>query len=648
MPEYRQPMPPASSNAAAVASDALISEPAPPPAGSTRKWHIHAAMAATLLALCAGLYAWTADFPMVFDDHTYLIDNPVFHDADRFSYLSNFSEFANRPGRLGSDPDFAVNFILRPVAYASFAINQSLDGYNPRWYRVMNIAIHALNSLLIYALLHTLLRRFAATLDRISVVFIPATAALLFAVHPLATESVTYIVQRFTSMAALFSLLCLWLWFVSLFSRSRAAIWTLRAGAVVALLLAMQTKECSIAVPFMAVFIDWLVLRSRLRQALCRALPLLLCVPLIPVLVILTAGAQNGGVFDWGASLNIVNSRDAPLNHWHYIVTQFTVLVHYLRLMFWPFGMNLDPEWPVYESLWSGPVLRALGVLLALVATSGWLFRRFRGDVRAALGFVFTLWYFVTIAASSGLVPLPDMMAEHRSYLPSVGIFVLVGCLLDCLRGLAPARAVWLRNLAPAAVVVVATALLAWRTCDRNEVWRTNESLWQDTVAKSPGKYRTWGNLGTAYSNTGRDEKAVVCYRKALKIEPRFQNGLLNLSNSLLRLNKPKESLDTTLRLIEIYQSAVSKVPVAFTLGLGLVGVGRIDEAVGVFREIIATVPNDPQPRKALGLVYLQNGLPHRALEHFNHAASVQPDDPDVQTYISAAQSAMAQKGRRR
>ncbi len=621
----------------------LTAPPEIPSPHQAMRW-IHALIVCLLLSLTAGLYSWTTDFPMVFDDYTYLIDNPVFQAPDKFSYLSNFEEFATRPARMGSDPDYAVNFILRPVAYASFALNHAFDGYKPHWYRVLNILIHALNSVLIYALLHTLLRRSASPLSRGSLVFIPATTALLFAAHPLAIESVTYVIQRFTSLAAFFSLLCLWLWFVSFSFKSRAALYALRTGAVVALLLAMQTKECSVAVPFMAVLIDWLVLRSGLRRALFRALPLLLCAPLIPALVILTATAQNGGSFDMGASMNIVNSRDEPLNHWHYIVTQFTVLVHYLRLMIWPFGLNLDPQWPKYESLWQGPVLMALGVLLGLVAASGWLFRRFRHDVRLAFGFVFTLWYFITIAASSGLVPLPDMVAEHRSYLPSIGIFVLVGCLLDCLRGLLPSHAAWQRTLAPAALVLVITTLLCWRTTDRNTVWSTSETLWKDTVAKSPGKFRTWGNLGTAYSMNGKDEKAVECYRNALKIEPRFQNGILNLSNSLLRLNRPKESLDTTLELIKLDNTAATKPPVAFTLGLGLAGVGRYDDAVGVFREILKAMPGDPQAHKALGLVYFQTGLPHRALDHYHKAAKAQPSDTQLAALIQAAEQAMAQK----
>lgn len=608
-----------------------------------RAWRKHAVFLTLLLALCAGLYGWTADFPMVFDDHTYMIDNPFFEEVAHLSYLRDFEEFANRPAKIGSDPDYAVNLILRPVAYATFYANHLFDGWHPRWFRVVNIVIHAINALLAYLLLLVLMRRLVKSgrISEGSAYFIAGTASLLFVAHPLATESVTYIIQRFTSLVMLFSLLALWLHFLSLEeSCSRVRRLVLCAGAVVAMLLAMQTKESSVVIPVLALMIDWIVFDTDFRRAMKRALPLLFCMPLIPLLVFLTSAAQHGWAISWHAAVNIVNSRDLPLNHWHYLVTQITVVAHYLRLMVWPTGQNIDPEWPRYDSLWQGQVLLALGILASLFVATWWMFRRGRGvDARAALGFAFTLWFFGTVSISSGVVPLPDMMAEHRSYMASLGIFILVACLLDRLR-LAQGGNQLMKKIAPAMALVTVGAL-AWVTCSRNEVWRTNESLWQDTVAKSPNKYRTWGNLGTAYSRKGKDDKAVACYRKALEIEPRFQNGLLNLSNSLLRLQRPKESLEATLKLIKIDQGAASKPPVAFTLGLGLAGVGRYDDAVSVFREILAVMPNDVMTLKALGLVYFQTGLERRAMELYSRAAKIQPNDPQLPMLMKAASDAL-------
>ncbi|MFZ2276572.1 MAG: tetratricopeptide repeat protein [Prosthecobacter sp.] len=637
----------ASLDAINVASQKGLSEPVQRPPASG--FWVHAAMAALLMGLCASLYVWTADFPMAFDDHTYLIDNPFFRGGNTFDHLKDFNEFVKRPFKIGSDPDYAVNAVMRPVAYASFRLNYSLDEFNPHWYRLANVAIHAVNAILLYALVTVLLRRstLAASLQRGSVLFISATAALLFAVHPLATESVTYIVQRFTSLVVLFSLLSLCLYFASCSVQSRWGRWLLRGGAVVAVLLAMQTKEDAFMIPLLAVLLDWRVLGTRLRAAAFRGLPLLLCMPLIPVLVFMTAAAQHGG-FSFDAAMNIVNSRDEPVSHWHYFVTELTVMTHYLRQMFWPKGMNLDPEWPLYGSLLQGPVLLALAVLSGMVLTAWGLFRRFRGDVRFVLVFACVGWFFITISVSSALTPLPDFVAEHRSYLPSIGIFILVACLLDWLRSSSSGLRARMLRVGIPVFTLLCVGALSWKTCFRNNVWRTRESLWEDTVAKSPGKYRTWGNLGAAYSDAGKNEKAVQCFREALKVEPRFQNGLLNLSNSLLRLNRPKEALDTTMQLINIDKTATTKPPVAFTLGLSLAGVGRYDEAVAVFRDILRAMPNDPQAHKALGLVYFQTGLPHRALDHYQAAAQVQPGDPQLQKLIEAAQIAVVEKGRPR
>ncbi|MFO1481978.1 MAG: hypothetical protein U1F71_01325 [Verrucomicrobiaceae bacterium] len=170
---------------------AEVTSEAGKPSGANRRW-VHAGMVALLAVLCFGLYGWTLDFPMVFDDHTYMLNNPFFVEAGTLGYLKDFHEFANRPASIGSDPDYAVNSILRPVAYMSFYGNYLWDGFNPRWFRAVNIVIHALNAMLLYALVTTLLGRFVSDrrLAKGSVVFIAGVAALLFVAHPLAVESV--------------------------------------------------------------------------------------------------------------------------------------------------------------------------------------------------------------------------------------------------------------------------------------------------------------------------------------------------------------------------------------------------------------------------------------------------------------------------
>ena len=618
----------------------LLPIPIPPPARANLA---HTCVAALLVILSVGLYTSTIDFPWVFDDYSYLLDNPIFRQTTSYAFLSHFTEFANRPFQIGVDPDLATNYILRPFAYATFHLNHSFDGFNPRWYRVINIAIHALNSLLIFALLTTLLRPLlnAGKIDRLSWHFIPATTSLIFAAHPLAIESVTYIIQRFTSLAVTFSILSLWLHVLSLSAKSTKATWLLRSASVIALLLAMQTKECAFTIPILALLIDQFFLGSSFRSALKHSLPLLLCAPLIPILVILITIAQNHGSFSLGSAFNIVNSRDTPLDHWHYIVTQLTVIVRYLQLMAWPSQLNIDPEWPVYQSLWQKPVFLSLAFLTSLLAAVPLLLRRYRDQVHAILIGIGILWFFITISVSSGLVPLPDMMAEHRTYLPSIGIFILVAALIDLWRTKIQNRP--LAHFAPLLLTTLAVVALALATTARNHVWRTNESLWKDAVAKSPGKYRTWGNLGTAYSELGKESAAIDCYRQAVKIQPHFQNGLLNLSNSCLRLNQHQEALTAIKDLIEINPNSTQSPVVAVPLGLGLMGMGHHNEAAMTFRQLLETDPNCVPAHKALGLIYEHMGIHQRALEHFQIAYRLDPSDPILVPKIQSTQNALSQ-----
>lgn len=579
---------------------------------------------------------------MVFDDDMYMRTNPLFKDPQSFSYPFRFKEFVNYPAKIGIDPDLATNFITRPLAYAGFYLNYRLDGFNPRWFRVANIVIHLLNSILVFALVRRLMARSENSTVQGSSIFIPATSAFLFAAHPLATESVTYIVQRFTSQSTLFYLLTIWLHMRSLDATSRRGLFAWRAASVVAVLGGMLTKECVFTAPLMAVLLDRWVHDTPWRKAVKRGMPLLLCMPLIPALVIATSMARHSGNFDLTAALNIVNSLDHPLDHWHYVITQVTVIVSYLRRIIWPTGLNIDPEWPLYTKLLAAPVLTSLAILSALIAIVWWMKRKWPADARHKLAWSFTIWFFVTLVTSSAIVPLPDLMADHRTYLPSVGIFILTACVLDRFRTMSLPRASVMRFAVPFASII-AVAALAWSTTRRNVVWSSAVNLWSDTTSKSPNKYRTWGNLGAALSTAGKEEEAVKCYHKALTLEPHFRHAIFNLSNSLLRLGRHQESLDTSIKLVHMSKNSAVEPEVALTVGLGLTGSGKHHEAYDVLNKVVAAMPNDPRSHRAIGGVYIHLNQPARALEHFRQAASLmQTPDKALRDAIKLAETLQA------
>lgn len=410
---------------------------------------------------------------------------------------------------------------------------------------------------------------------------------------------------------------------------------------MIAACLGMLTKESVFTLPLAAVMLDVVLNGTRILRAARRAWPLLVFLPVVPLLTIVTSMARHPGAGGLAEAINLVNSSDHPLRHDEYLVTQVTVVASYLHRILWPAGLNISPDWPLHRSVFERPVLIAALELAAIFAAVASVWRKRRDDPRARLAFAGMLWFFLTVSVSSGLVPLPDLMAEHRSYLPSVGIFFLVACMLDAVRTSQRMPHSIRRTLAPAAALGCIAAL-ATVTCVRNETWRTREKLWKDSVAKSPRNHRSWGSLGAAYADSGKDNEAVECYREALRIKPRDQTSMFNLSNSLLRLNQPREALNTMRDLVQTNQRAVSDPPVAYTLGLAYAGTGDIERALQILKQVAEATPDNGMVHIVLGRIYMSTNQPAAALEHFRTASALTAPDEHLLASIKAAESALA------
>jgi cytochrome c-type biogenesis protein CcmH/NrfG len=332
-------------------------------------------------------------------------------------------------------------------------------------------------------------------------------------------------------------------------------------------------------------------------------LPLLLTLPIIPLLV-----ASGGEVSTTG---NLVQSRlDIP--RLHYLLTQLPVLVTYLRLLFWPAGQNLDYDYPVFTSLATPAVIGSLIILLGLAALAVWLYWKSRptGNGLDALWRLVSggiCWFFLTMAVESSVVPLPDVIFEHRLYLPLAGLALAVAAIVVLLS--AHSRAI-LGGRLPLLVAVTAIFALAVATWQRNQVWQSELSLWADTASKSPRKARplynygyylteagrveeaiavlsravaadpryadAWHNLGRAYLLLGRNDEALPALRTAVRLAPGMDNSVLNLSSALLRTGKPAEALP-------LLQAVSDRSPdwpeVRFSLGLAALGTGDLQAA---------------------------------------------------------------------
>jgi tetratricopeptide (TPR) repeat protein len=533
------------------------------------------------------LYVNTLAFREInFDGIMFLLHNPLLKDLDYYAKLHNIYEFSLLDEQLGLNSDVTTSFMLRPLAYLTFSFNYFISGLNPVGFRAVNIAIHIVNSLLVFACIRLLLSSspYGGKLGKYSTRFIPAASAFVFLLHPMQTGSVTYIMQRFASLAALFYLAVIWSYLVWVQHKQKNikhdyARW----GSVVVLFLGMFVRESLFTAPLMIVLLEMTVLGNCLKTALKRAAPYLVLLPVIPVMVTLVSAAQNNSSTSIAGAFNVVNYEG--FSAVNYALTQMVVVLTYLRLYLFPYGQNLDHDQTLYTHFYQLPVLGSALIIVFLVWGSLFLYRKNREDVRCMLVFVGVCWFFLALSVSSSFIPQSELIAEHRAYFASAGIIMALIGLMDIVRtALGTAR---INGLFVGWMMVWCVALMVL-TYKRNNMWESGISLWSDAVRKSPAKQRPWYNLGIAYFRAGNYPETLKCLSRTLELGSDFDEAYEVLAIVYLKLNRYQEVAETSLRGINVNPAN----PVHYNhLGIAYTRMGRGEEAKQAFTTAINLRP---------------------------------------------------------
>ena len=581
------------------------------------------------------LYAPTLSFPFQYDDELYLILSPLYKSAASFASMWNVEEFAKWLSGQVTDVDVGVNFFMRPVSYFTFYLSHAFGGLDPFGFRLVNVLLHAVNAVLAFLLAWRLTQTHADRdpLSMTSRRFIALTAAGLFAFHPLHTESTTYIVQRFTTLGSLFYLTAMLLHLRYVAAPHALRSWAFRWGSVLAVVLGMLSKESVFTAPLMLVWIHWMIVGSSLRRAVASAWPQLVCLAIVAVMMHLAMGLKPAGPEGLTGALHLVNWTDQRFTIAGYAASQTLVVLDYLRLVLLPTGLNIDPD-PCYYGSWlNWQVLVSAASILGLVVTA-WIFSRWhRRETRAVLVLTGLVWFFVSLLPSSSVVPLPDLMAEHRAYLGSVGVLLAVVALIDLMRTQIARR---MRRVTPVlfALVGVWITVMTVATFARNEVWRTERSLWEDAVAKSPNRWKSWANLGTVLGKEKRYAEAERCLLEASRLSPYSGSVASVLSCLYVEQERYAEALDVAMDALENQPQTPA---LCYTLAEALHGLHRYDDCIQILRDIIAFQPLHGQSHRLLGLMLGSShcNQPTSALHHLRTAWSLGMRDAVTERYIN-------------
>jgi len=445
---------------------------------TSRPIAVFAALA--LLVLLAYSNSFSAGFH--FDDFAQITLNPYVSD------VSNIPRFFVR-----TDLADTLSRQYRPVTTSSFALNHAVSADSPWSYHAFNIGLHILNAFLLYLVITALFAAYGKSPSLIAF-----AAAALFALHPVQTDAVTYVSGRAVLLAVFFWLsgfLC-FLKFREDGGRSR----TVYASTVpFCLLLGLLSKETAVSLPAMMILHD--LLRpagdSPNESSGRPKWPYHAAMVALVGLFFVSKGRLQG----------FIATPDSPLRVADYLMTEAKVLLLYLRLLVLPINQNFDYYLPRTFAPDAGVAAGAAVVAASLVLAV-------RYARREPLAVFFGMWFLVTLAPESSLVPIIDVAREYRLYLPSMGLAALAAMLIDRIfRGAA-------RYTARNAVFACILSLFIVLTLSRNRVWSDDVSLWADTAGKAPYSTRAHASLGSALLRDGRYAEAAAELETALRLKP--------------------------------------------------------------------------------------------------------------------------------
>ncbi len=546
-----------------------------------------------VLAVMAA-YFNSLSVPFIFDDGASIVQNPTIRNLSHLGTV------------LSGPPWGSLTVNGRPLLNLSLALNYAFGGLGVGGYHVVNLVIHALAGLTLFGVVRRTLRqpRLVARFGQDSLP-LALCVALIWTLHPLQTEAVTYVVQRAESQMGLLYLLTIYV-FIRGAASSRP--WRWYAFSLLFCGLGMMAKEVMVSAPLIVLLYDRTFIAGSFARAWRERGRLYAGLGgtwLVLGWLMLGSGSRGeAGAFDAGTN-------------WHdYALTQSGVILHYLRLTLWPFPLVLDYGGAVVEHNMMRIVASGLVVLALVSATVIGL--RFR----PVLGFL-GCWFFAILAPTSSIIPLQDTIFEHRMYLSLAAVIVLL--VAEIYR--------WTGNRGFGLLLALAVAC-GLLTASRNEDYRSEQGIWADTVKKQPRNPRAYNNLGSLWLGHDNLVEAERCFKKAVELQPAYASANYNLGIVLSRTGRDADALAHFLTAIRIEDGFVDA---HINAGNVLLKLGRAADAVREYENVLRRQPEASDVHYDLGLALAQLNRPDDAMREYETAIRLDPERWEAQLSLAAA-----------
>lgn len=582
---------------------------------NANKVMFNVAVSILLFVVAYILYFNALHVPFQFDDAGWVSENI------RVRYLENFWP----PGG------------QRYVGHLSFALNYNLLGTQVFGYHVVNIFIHGATAVSVYFLVYSLLRvpaLVSSTEDNSYgnlLVALPVVISLIFVTHPIETQAVTYIVQRYASLAAFFYVFAVLMYVrarISWMSDSRKLFYCYFSVALISALCAIYTKENALTiclVVFMVEVIFFGTLKGLFKRQIF-VLPFVLVSLILPLTMLF--GRIGSGDTVAGA-LDSMTSEVPQMGRSTYLFTSFRVIITYLRLLVLPLNQSVDYDYVLYHNFFTPQVFLSFIVIVLLVVFSVKCFKKGRidGDPLLLLTAFGILFFFIALIVESSIIPIRDVIFEHRLYLPSVGAFVAIASYIAYLLSLNKTTRETLLEYGFIFAIVL-TIVLSVMTVNRNKVWQSPVTLWSDALSKWPYKARIHNMLGAAYFEEKQYYEAEQEYKNVLITWPDNFVVLYNMGDVYLALNDKAKAVEYYVKsknanpqFVQTYQR----------LGYIYGTMGLLEQAIQEYGGALAIEPSNASSNFNMGVAYEMSGNTQKAKVFFTKAYNVNPANADIQ-----------------
>ncbi len=491
----------------------------------------------------------------------------------------------------------------RWISYWLNSLHYQIGRFDPFSYRVGNMLIHISNGILVFFILTFILsRQEKNSFFQRNAQILAIITSLLFLIHPVQTQTISYVIQGQLEGMAMLSILGAVYCFLHITHTANTALKSVLTFLLfVIIILACGTKEITIVLPALLILVDWFFIARGSLQSIKKRLFLhgIIATTMVGIYVYLLKPKIFADILSlqFKARNNIgniitQNPKDLiqPL---HYFISQFKVIVHYLWIFIWPFGISVEYDWKLSHNFFSPDAFFPFLFLAILVF---FIFTLLRRNPTHIIGFG-ALWFMICTAPRSTIIPSPELLVDYKTYTACFGWLFLIAAVL--IKGVEYLQYMYVKNnnsfaRAHYMLFLLLAGTLGGITIQRNTVWRSGLEFWSNIIENAPGKARAYNNYGVelsqnlgkytesmtyfkqaismdqyypdplnnlavAYAHLGKTDDAIIALKKSLKINPYYPEGYNNIASFFLKkkdYKQAQESLEMALKLRPHYGKA--------------------------------------------------------------------------------------------